>query len=424
MSDLGSCANAPPRPRARPVCASATVGGPTASTSSSSASAASTSAACPTSGAPTCSTARRSRSSRSRHASLRAPDHRGPHRREPDSGSGANPVRGGFGRTATNPRGLTPCAGNSGVGECKSQIDVPPAVRIGDFDGGGVGDIVVGANMFPETGATAHPDSQCAAEAGAATCVGAGRVYVYRGEEIAGSNPAEILDGSGPGETMPRIHKNIGAQTDDLFSGSPGHIVENFGHSQIPIGDVGTCQTGGAFPPVVPGQRCLRTSRTNVPDGKPDYVSRRTARRRRSSTPTTRTSRSARASCSTAPPAQSSTSTTIPSRSRMPCSGSRPASSSRLEISATRLARHRDPRDAGLAGQAEAGRGYVFSGNVASNMINFAFINDPTPNTFGRFANPTEGVGDLVQGTQVRNEVLAGQFSAVQSGGKADTNST
>ena len=340
----------------------------------------------------------------------------------PVPATGANTIRGGFGRTVTNPRGLPPCAGNSGIGTCATQVQMPQAVRIGDLDGGGVGDIVVGANMFPEIRTTAHPDSQCATAVHTDTCVGAGRSYVYRGEEIAGSNPAEILDGAGAGETMPKILKNIGAQTDDPFNGSAGHVAENFGHSQIPVGDVGTCQSGGAFPVVAPGDRCLRTARTNVPDGKPDYV------------------------IST-------------HRSETPLFNPDPAN---FEVGASILFdgatgailyiyNHPEPQANALFGfttgqqfavgdlgdsalpdvvipamqtshdKAEAGRGYVFSGNVAANMINFAFIDDPTPNTFGRFANPTEGVGDLVQGAQVRNEVLAGQFSAVQTAGKADT---
>ncbi len=35
-------------------------------------------------------------------------------------------------------------------------------MQIGDLDGGGVGDIVVGADNFPETAATAHSESHCA----------------------------------------------------------------------------------------------------------------------------------------------------------------------------------------------------------------------------------------------------------------------
>ncbi|MFN2537344.1 MAG: hypothetical protein ABR549_04225, partial [Mycobacteriales bacterium] len=70
----------------------------------------------------------------------------------------------------------------------------------------------------------------------------------------------------------------------------------------------------------------------------------------------------------------------------------------------------------------QAGRAYVFSGNFTANFINFANIDDPTPNTFGRFGNPTEGVGDLVGNPEVGNEVMVGEFSAVQTPNKDDTN--
>ena len=335
----------------------------------------------------------------------------------PATATAANNIRGGFGRTVTNPRGLPPCAGNSGIGACPTAAQMPAGVRIGDIDGAGTGDIVIGANMFPENGTTAHPESHCAANAGSATCVGAGRSYVYRGEDIAGSNPATTL------QTPLMTLKNIGAQTDDPFSGSPGHIVENFGHSQMPVGDVGTCNSGGTFPVVTPGQRCLRTSRTNVPDGKPDYV----ISTHRSECPLFE-----------------------PDYSYFECGASILFDGATGAI--LYIYNHPEPQANALFGfttgqqfpvgdvgdsnlpdviipamqnsqdRAEAGRGYVFSGNVGANMINFAFLRDPTPNVFGRFANPTEGVGDVAGGTQVRNEVLAGQFSAVQTAGKGDTN--
>ena len=123
----------------------------------------------------------------------------------------ANAVRGGFGRTVFSPRGLPPCPGNAGVGDCLTQVQMPVRVRTGDIDGGGVPDIIVGANGFPETGATANPDSECAANAGASTCVQAGRSYVYRGEDIAGSNPATIL------HTPMWTLKALSAQSDDPF---------------------------------------------------------------------------------------------------------------------------------------------------------------------------------------------------------------
>ena len=335
----------------------------------------------------------------------------------PATATAANLIRGGFGRTVTNPRGLPPCAGNSGIGACPAAAQMPTGVRIGDVDGGGVGDIVIGANQFPENGATAHPDSDCAARAGTATCQGAGRTYVYRGENIAGSNPAAIL------ETPLMTLKNIGAQVDDPFSGSGGHVNENFGHSQIPIGDVGTCQIGGTFPAVVPGQRCLRTSRTNVPDGKPDFV----VSTHRSECPLFEPDY-AFFECGASilfdgatgailyiynhPEPQANALFGFTTGQQFPVGDLGDSNLPDVVIPAMQNANDR----------AEAGRGYVFSGNVGANMINFAFVDDPTPNTFGRFANPTEGVGDLVGGTQVRNEVLAGQFSAVQTGGKADTN--
>ena len=67
----------------------------------------------------------------------------------------------------------------------------PVGVRIGDINGGGRPDIVVGAPDYTETAATAHPASPCAAAAGS-QCAQAGRAYVYFGESIAGTSPAAI----------------------------------------------------------------------------------------------------------------------------------------------------------------------------------------------------------------------------------------
>jgi hypothetical protein len=325
-------------------------------------------------------------------------------------------MRGGFGRSATNPRGLPPCAGNAGIGTCPTSIVIPPAVRIGDFTQDGTGDIVIGANNVPETAATAHPDSDCAATAGATTCNSAGRSYVYRGEDIAGTNPAVNL------ETAMWTLKNIGAQTDDPFSGSGGHIAENFGHSQIPVGDVGRCQSGGAFPVVQPGERCLRTSRSNTVDGKPEFI----ISTHRSECPLFE-----------------------PDYSYFECGASILFDGATGAI--LYIYNHPEPQANALFGfttgqhfsvgnlgdsalpdvvipamqnakdRAESGRGYVFSGNVGANMINFAFVDDPTPNTYGRFSNPTEAAGDVMPNPQVGNELLVGQFSAVQTPFKADT---
>ena len=332
----------------------------------------------------------------------------------PAVATAANPVRGGFGRTVTSPRGLPPCQGNSGIGACLTDVQMPVPVKVGDLDGGGVPDVIVGANGFPETGATAHDDSHCKATAGTTTCVQAGRTYVYRGEEIAGSNPATNL------ETALWTLKALSAQADDPFV--PAGTNENFGHSQMPVGDVGACRSGGAFPVAVAGNRCLASARTIVPDGKPDFV-------------------------------------VSAHRSDVPIFNPDPAFTetgvSYLYDGATGaiLYVYNDPEpvkdalfgfttgqqfavgnlgdtalpDVVLAGfqpasnKAQAGRAYVFSGNFTANFITFAQMDDPTPNTFGRFGNPTEGVGDLVPTPQVGNEVLVGQFSAVQTPLKEDT---
>ncbi|MDP8942873.1 MAG: hypothetical protein M3N16_01940 [Actinomycetota bacterium] len=179
-----------------------------------------------------------------------------------------------FGRIVMNPSGMPACRGpaaegnNAGVAVCPS---LPDAVRIGDVDGGGKPDFGIGVRGFRETGGgvtvdvnedgtvdskdvTAAPGSQCA-NSRAATCSSVGRAYVYRGEEIAGTDPKEILDGTVDGnetgstspETVTTI-KNPFAQT----SGS------EFGGNIFRVGDVGRCTSA--------------TSCTTNPDGKPDVI--------------------------------------------------------------------------------------------------------------------------------------------------------
>ncbi len=327
-------------------------------------------------------------------------------------------LQGGFGRTVTSPRGLPPCAGNAGVGACLTQAAMPQPVRTGDTDGGGVGDIVVGANQFSENAATAHPESDCARKA-AALCFQAGRVYVYRGEGIAGSNPAVVLDGTGAGQTPPKVLKNIAAQVDDPFV--PIGRGELLGHSQMPVGDLGTCRTGGAFPAVQPGQRCMASARTLVADGKPDYIV---------------TSHIADTPIFDPDPASTNVGVAFlidgaTGAILYTYNHPEPQKDALFGFTTGQQFALGDLGDSAapdvvlaafqnVSNKAEAGRAYVFSGNLGSGFINFAALNDPTPNTFGRFGNPTEGVGDLVPATP-RNEVLVGQFSAVQTGGKADT---
>jgi Ca2+-binding RTX toxin-like protein len=158
-----------------------------------------------------------------------------------------------FGRVMMNPQGLPPCAGpasevnNLGLGPCPGNLSAddpifPESVRIGDVDLGGQPDIIVTARNFRErTNAggmtTAPPGSQCATVT-TGTCT-AGKAWVYRGEDIAGSDPGAIL------ETPLYAVKNPFPQT---TSGT------EFGGNAFRIGDIGAGTAGSA------------------PDDRPDFV--------------------------------------------------------------------------------------------------------------------------------------------------------
>src|SRR3954451_8665622 len=88
-----------------------------------------------------------------------------------------------FGRTILNPSSQFGPTGTGGP------TTPPAAVRIGDMNGGGAPDIIVSASDYYETGATATPESPCAANP-ANQCLQAGRSYVFFGETVAGSDPA------------------------------------------------------------------------------------------------------------------------------------------------------------------------------------------------------------------------------------------
>jgi len=100
-----------------------------------------------------------------------------------------------FGRLVMSLQGMAPCAGDAGenngvgVGACP---DLPQTVRIGDVNAGGAPDLVITARNFVETGAQAASGSQCRA-VNAASCT-SGKAWVYAGEDIAGSDPDEILE--------------------------------------------------------------------------------------------------------------------------------------------------------------------------------------------------------------------------------------
>ena len=92
---------------------------------------------------------------------------------------------------------------NSAVSAALAIRDHDPkaVISIGSAGGLGadvrVGDIIVGANRFPETGSTADPLSDCGRNAGLAVCLDAGRAYV--GERTTVQPPTTLTDGREPG---------------------------------------------------------------------------------------------------------------------------------------------------------------------------------------------------------------------------------
>jgi hypothetical protein len=140
----------------------------------------------------------------------------------------------GFGRGVVSPASPFPA-------------DAPTAVKIGDLDGGGVGDFLVGNPTFYELGPATNPSCD------PGPCPGSGRVYAYRGEDIAGTDPNQVL------ETPFEIMRNPMSQ-----SGEPH---DRFGHAILPIGDVGRCTTDPGA-----GATCPEDDRTTTRDGRPDFV--------------------------------------------------------------------------------------------------------------------------------------------------------
>ena len=117
------------------------------------------------------------------------------------------PARPAFGRSILSPA--------SPYGRTEANLGGPSApaaaVRLGDLNGGGRPDVIVGAADYAETGATALPGSPCAASP-ANVCLQAGRAYVFLGEAIAGSSPAV------PDNTPDATLRNPAAEPDDLLA--------------------------------------------------------------------------------------------------------------------------------------------------------------------------------------------------------------
>jgi hypothetical protein len=303
-----------------------------------------------------------------------------------------------FGRVVMSPTGLPPCAGNGGIGPCQA---MPDAVRIGDLDGGGMPDIVVGASHYTENNTTAYPTSNCALTI-PSTCIGAGRAYVYRGEDIAGSDPNVILD------TPMWTLRNPAAQADNPLFVDPTANRELFANAIAPVGDVGTCTTAG----IQPGDFCPASGVSTTPDGRPDIL-------------------------------------ITNFRADLPLANPDPAW---VDVGVDYLVdgatgailytyQHPEPQAGAIFGSSAGGppvgnlgdtalpdvylsavtqngeykgqgKGYVMDGNVKafSSTINFSVLNDPNPSPGGNFGGGYTAVGNVVdEPGQARNELLIGQ---------------
>ncbi|MGH9157393.1 MAG: hypothetical protein ACRD1K_16500, partial [Acidimicrobiales bacterium] len=258
-----------------------------------------------------------------------------------------------------------------------SPFDTSEAVRLGDMDGGGRADFVVGNPTYYEAGPATNPSCN------PGPCPGAGRVYFFRGEDVAGSNPAAVLD------TPFKVVKNPLAQT--------GAVHERFGHASYPIGDVGRCTVDPG-----PGVACPAANATTTPDGRPDIV--------------------VAAHQSEFPPGVSAgvvqlldgaTGAVLTMYQHpQPQSGALygyavgtmstavgdVGGTTRPDIVVPAVAQNID-----FVGQ---GRGYVLSGDHRAANPVLSFLNDPTPARGGNFGAPFAGVGD-VAGNPL-NEILVG----------------
>jgi RTX calcium-binding nonapeptide repeat (4 copies) len=344
-----------------------------------------------------------------------------------------------FGRVMMSPHGLPPCAGpasegnNAGVGPCPSTTDVPQAVRIGDIDGtansadpavAGTAraDIVVGVRGYRETRDPGHvntapPGSQCATTAPvfnntSGDCT-AGKGFVFRGEEIAGSSPREILDGVTNGnatgvntpETEPKTLTNPFGQTDS------GDV---FGNLQR-IGDVGSCtpptpaQLAAGASPI----RCF--SRNFAPDAKPEIV----ATDAFLDYPVANPDPQAFPDIGAAYVYDGQTGL-LRDVYEHPEAANRAVFSHNFNsgwptgnLGHSTLPDFMSGAPVQSVREVSDGRAYVWNGEATSSRGRLiGVIDDPTPKPAGNFGSSYTGVGDLKQGSEFpTNEVMIGSYS-------------
>jgi hypothetical protein len=160
-----------------------------------------------------------------------------------------------FGLSVASASGMPPCAGSGGIGPCPG---LDSRTAIGDIDGDGLPDVVIGAPSYQET-----VESDPSACKTSTPCEPTGRVYVIKGSKLAESAvPGAVLDASAPDNQA--FGTPITYPYPVETSNPPG-----FGGSVVPLGDVGYCDTTGLPPTVV---TCPADRVRNAPDGFPDLL--------------------------------------------------------------------------------------------------------------------------------------------------------
>lgn len=259
------------------------------------------------------------------------------------------------------------------------QTDAPEAVQIGDMSGDGSPDFAVGNPTFLED---SDSNPNCDDE-----CEGAGRVFVYNGGDIAGSDPSAVLDDAHHVLQTPR------PLTVD------GH--ERFGHAIMAVGDQGACD---AEPDALGW--CPDGERNTDPDGTPNIaVSQHRADslgagHEESGVVWLFDGTNGAALRQYTHPAPQSGALFGYIAGAMPEAIGDVANTSHPDILVPAVGQAVDK-----PGQ---GRGYVMNGNFTTSQSNIllSVIDDPKPGQGGNFSAPYTGIGD-VHGDP-RNEILVG----------------
>ena len=322
-----------------------------------------------------------------------------------------------FGQTILSPASAFGATTASGPG------DPAPAVQIGDLNGGGMPDVVVGAPGYFETDETAVNTSPCGAantddpstppdeRVIDARCSGAGRAYVFYGESL--TSP------TWNGEADVTI-KNPDAQPDD--PANPSQVnSEALGFSIAPVGDLGYCISDPNGDERLGGDVCPASDTRDDPvaglPGEPSLPDFLLSAHRADQLGAFDVGeaflfdgrRSAVIMTYKHPEPQPASLFGFSSYNQ-PAVGDLGTNFTQPDVYLA-ASRQNNPFVAG-------GRGYAMNGAFKSagtlDAINFAILNDPTPHAGENFGTASAGIGNV--DSDPRTEVMVGAFGSNSPG--------